>query len=392
MPEPAETWKPIKANRCKMTLRERWNRTMHFQDVDHIPNLEFGYWAQTLPEWHKQGLPESVNDEKSAYAYFGIEDWVRAPVSIGLFPGFEEKIIEETEQYTIWRDGARTVRKEVRDGIRSIPQYLEYGIKNRDDWKLFKERLDPTTPGRYPENWPELVEEYKHRDYPLNINTGSMIGTPRNWIGFEHIGLLAYDDPALLEEIIETLCVCVCETIKPALEQVRFDFGAGWEDICFKSGPILSPKMFDRWIVPRYKRITDLCHEHGMDVIWTDCDGNIMPILDQFLAGGINCMFPLEVAGGTDPVAIREKYGRRVLLHGGVDKMELGKGPKEIEKELLRLKPVVDDGGFIPHVDHRCPPTVSLENYKLYLRLKRDIFDAGDLVPHYEETMGSDLQ
>jgi uroporphyrinogen decarboxylase len=96
-------------------------------------------------------------------------------------------------------------------------------------------------------------------------------------------------------------------------------------------------------------------------------------------------MFPLEVAGGTDPVAIRQKYGRRVLLHGGVDKMPLREGPKAIEKELLRLKPVVDEGGFIPHVDHRVPADVPLENYKFYLKLKREIFNAGDLKPHYRE-------
>jgi uroporphyrinogen decarboxylase len=96
-------------------------------------------------------------------------------------------------------------------------------------------------------------------------------------------------------------------------------------------------------------------------------------------------MFPLEVAGGTDPVAIREKYGRKVLLHGGVDKMALLKGPKGIERELLRIRPVVEEGGFVPHVDHRCPADVTLENYKFYLKLKRQMFSAGDLKPHYKE-------
>ena len=210
------------------------------------------------------------------------------------------------------------------------------------------------------------------------------MGKPRNWIGFENLALMVYDDRALLEEIIETCCVCVCETLKRALADVTFDFGAGWEDICFKNGPIVSPRTFEELVVPRYKRITDLLQAHGVDIIWTDCDGDLNLLMDQFLGGGINCMFPLEVAAGTDPVALREKYGRRVLLHGGMDKMALLKGPKAIEKELLRLKPVVDEGGFIPHVDHRCPADVTFENYKAYPKLKREIFNAGDLLPHYE--------
>jgi uroporphyrinogen decarboxylase len=161
--------------------------------------------------------------------------------------------------------------------------------------------------------------------------------------------------------------------------------GAGWEDICFNSGPIISPKMYDQFVTPRYKRITDILRKHGCDVIFTDCDGNITPIIDCFLKGGINCMFPCEVNGGSDPVAIREKWGPQVLIMGGVCKMRLAEGPKVIERELKRLEPVVREGGFIPHVDHRVPPSVSLENYKFYLKAKRAMFKAGYKAPQYDE-------
>jgi uroporphyrinogen decarboxylase len=382
----ASQWTPIPAGLSKMTLRERWVRTMHYQKADRLPMMEFGYWDETLPLWHEQGLPRTVKTEAQAYAYFGIEDWGDEGVNTdGLCPGFERETIEETEDYIIWRDEERTVKKESKKDIKTIPHFIDYGLKNREDWKLFKARLNPDTPGRFPADWEKRVKAFQTRDYPLCIHIGSLIGRPRNWAGFENIGVLAYDDPALFEEIIETICVCGCAVIERTLKDVTPDFGAGWEDICFKNGPIISPKMFDKWIVPRYKRITDLLLKHGVDVVWTDCDGNLMPILDQFLAGGINCMFPLEVAGGTDPVAIREKYGRRVLLQGGVDKIALLKGPKGIEQELLRLKPLVEEGGFVPHVDHRCPADVTLENYKFYLKLKRQMFNAGDLKPHYKE-------
>ena len=82
------------------------------------------------------------------------------------------------------------------------------------------------------------MKAFQTRDYPLCIHIGSLIGRPRNWAGFENIGVLAYDDPALFEEIIETICVCGCAMIERALKDVTPDFGAGWEDICFKNGPI----------------------------------------------------------------------------------------------------------------------------------------------------------
>lgn len=378
-------WRALPAKLSAMTLRERWNRTMHFEPVDRLPLMEFGYWAETLPAWHEQGLPEDVRTEADAYAYFGIEDWVVAPVAVGLYPGFAQAVIEEGDDYTIMRDHDGALRKEIRQGIKSIPSYLRFAIENAADWERMKPRMDPAAPGRYPADWEAQVRAWEERDFPLAITIGSMLGKPRNWIGFENTALMFYDDPGLVEDIIETCCVCVCGTIERALREVRFDFAAGWEDVCFKNGPIISPQMFEKYVVPRYRRITDLLHAHGVDVVWTDCDGDINPLADCFLAGGINCMFPLEVAAGTNPVALRERYGKEMLLHGGVDKMALRAGPKAIEEELLRLKPAVDEGGFIPHVDHRCPSDVSLANYKFYLKLKREIFGAGDLRPHYAE-------
>ena len=59
-------------------------------------------------------------------------------------------MVEETDEYIIWRDGERALKKESKKDIKTIPHFIEYGLKSREDWKLFKARLDPATPGRYP--------------------------------------------------------------------------------------------------------------------------------------------------------------------------------------------------------------------------------------------------
>lgn len=376
---------PGKAGR-PVTLRERFNRTLHYQKVDRIPFFEFGYWNETLPNWHKQGLPAEVDNEAKAYAYFGIENWGGFGVNIGLLPGFGTEVIEETDEFVIYRDGERALKQERKGIIRTIPHYLEYGLKNREDWELFKERLNPDDERRWPADWDARVKAANEATYPVSINIGSMIGIPRNWIGFEHIALMSYDDPELVDEIIETLCVLVCTVIERVLKEVNIDFGAGWEDICFNSGPLLSPAFFDEHIVPRYKRITDLLHLHDVDIAWTDCDGNILPIIPQFLAGGINCMFPIEVNAGSDPVLMRKTWGKELRMCGGFDKMAYFKGAAGIDAELARLKPVVDEGGFIPFCDHRVPANVPLDAYMWYLKRKRELYNAGELEPQYDES------
>jgi uroporphyrinogen decarboxylase len=136
--------------------------------------------------------------------------------------------------------------------------------------------------------------------------------------------------------------------------------------------------------VPRYQRITGLLARHGCHLAWTDCDGNIMPVVDSFLAGGINVMFPVEVNGGSDPVAMRRRWpGLR--MQGGFCKMRLAEGRTAIRAEFERLQPMVREGGFVPGVDHRVQADVGYDDYRFYLKLKRDLLGVGG-VPQYDES------
>ena len=63
-----------------------------------------------------------------------------------------------------------------------------------------------------------------------------------------------------------------------------------------------------------------------------------------------------------DVTAIRKKYGRNLRLWGGVDKRALTKGKAEIDAEIARHKWLIEDGGFVPMLDHSAPPDVPYEN------------------------------
>jgi len=369
-----------------MTHRERWVRTMHFQSVDHIPDEEFGYWDETFTVWHEQGLPREIDNNWIADRYFGFAPRSGVPVHLGLIPGFESKVLEETGRHRIIIDGTGVKSIIKKDGTSSIPKYLEFPIKDWDSWKAFQERLNPDTPGRLPDedDWTRLKEQYKNRDYPLGIGCGSLFGWIRDWMGFENVSIACAEEPDLIEDIMEHITVFVLKLIDRAVREVDLDFAAFWEDMAFNKGPIISPRMFKEWMVPRYKRITDFLKEHGVDVVYVDCDGNINQLVGLWLEGGVNCMFPLEIRGGSDPWPIREKYGRNVLLMGGVDKTKLAEGKEAIRQELKRIEKLVEMGGYIPHVDHRCPPNVSFENYLYYLKLKREMFGIPE-PPPWEE-------
>ena len=145
--------------------------------------------------------------------------------------------------------------------------------------------------------------------------------------------------------------------------------------MCYNGGPLMSPKHFKRFLVPHYRRIVDLLHRHGVDVIWVDCDGRIDKLLPLWLESGINCMFPMEVGTwGADPIRYRRVYGKELLMMGGFDKRILAGSKGEIEAEVHRLAPLVEEGGFIGFCDHRVPPDVPLENYWFYLETARRVW------------------
>lgn len=358
-----------------MNVRERFRAVTHFQPVDHVPDREFGYWDETIVRWHAEGLPFWVTDNGTADICFGFEPRPMVPVNAGLLPGFEARIVEETETHRIQVDATGVKSVVHKDGTSSIPKYLEFPLRDRETWERdFLPRLDACTPGRLPD-WQVVRQQHGERDVPLGITSGSLLGWIRNWAGFEGVSLMVYDDPGLVEEAIETVCRLTCAIIDSVPTDLDLDFAHGWEDICFNHGPIVSPDLFRRWMVPRYARITDLLRErHEIDVVVVDCDGNIDQLVPLWLEGGVNCMFPLEVASGTDPYELRRLYGDQVLLKGGVDKRALIAGKAAIDAEIARLEPLVRDGGYVPHVDHRVPPDVSFDNYLYYLTKKRQTF------------------
>lgn len=367
-----------------MTHRERWLRTMHFEPVDHVPDEEFGYWENTLTLWHEQGLPSEIDSLPKADVYFGFAPRREIPVRQSLLPAFELEVIDDSGKHTVIRDEHGATCEIHSSGQDTIPHFIDFLLKGREEWESeFRPRLDPQDPRRLPqpEQWERLQQEYATRDYPLGLGIGSLYGWMRDWMGFERAAMMVHDDRTLVEEIMERITEIVLRTIEWAAPQVEIDFGAGWEDMAFNAGPMISPAVFEELMVPRYKRITDLLRQHGCDIVYTDCDGNINKLVPLWLEAGVNCMFPVEVAAGTDPLALRDSYGKEVLLLGGVNKRALAQGKDGIQAELKRLEPAVKEGGWIPHVDHRVPPDVSFENYQYYLAMKRDLFGIPEPAP-----------
>jgi uroporphyrinogen decarboxylase len=355
-----------------MTDRERFHETMSFGSPDRVPHWEvIGYWTETIERWWDEGLPPDVH----LTAYFGLDRCQTVPTNTGLMPPFKDELISEDETTRVERGADGVLRRTLKKDHQSIPQFVGFPMRDRDSFRDFQKRMSPTSPARYPLYWDDYKRTVSGRDYPLGIHAGSIFGWLRNWMGIEDLALAIYDDRAWVQEMMEWVTDFSIELMRPALEQIPdLDCAFIWEDMCYRSGPLISPTHFKEMMVPQYKRITALLRKHGINIIMVDCDGNIDQLIPLWLEGGVNGVYPLEVAAGEDPVNLRKEYGKDLLMCGGIDKRELAKDRRAVEDEVMKKMPfLVKSGGWIPSIDHSVPPDVPLENYRRYIELLRGI-------------------
>jgi len=357
-----------------MTDRERFNAQMHYKPIDRCFNMEFGYWEENYREWDIF-VKNNIKSEGEANIFFNFDRYAMAGGSTWMSPPFEHKIISESGDKRILQNGDGLLAEVPADGHDTIPHYLKSSIETPDDWKKVKaERFRLDDPARIV-NIADLKKMFPDdRDYPVGVWSGSMIGQIRNMLTFEGLAYALYDYPEMVEDMVETCCLLVEHWLDQVLGHVQFDYAGGWEDICFKNGPIVSVPFFRDVVMPRYKRISQRLHKHGIYLWWIDCDGDVRPILKYFLEGGVNCMFPYEVAGCCHPAELLRDWGKDLRIMGGFDKMEMAKDKKAIDTYMESLIPLVERGGYIPFCDHRCPPNVSVENYLYYLDKKEKTF------------------
>ncbi len=383
-----------------MNSRERFLACMRFEAVDRAPNWETGYWVDTLKRWYEQGLPRPPKsptegllpgDEVKGEAFacrlrteprdYAVHEYLdldkgaeKVDCETGPCPPFETKILWEDEN---------TVRRQEPDGTvvvmgkrtASLPKIVEWPVKGIESWEQLKEeRFRLEMEGRLPPDWEQQLKRYKGRTWPLVIG-GPFLGvfsSLRTLFGFENLMYAFFDDPDLIRDVLSHLTELWLYIFENVFAQVQPDYAYYWEDMSYKAGPMVSPRIFRQFLLPVYQEINGFFAAHDIDIVLLDTDGDVWELVPLFLEGGVTGLYPFEVRAGMDVVEVRAEYPHLQML-GGIDKNALAQGPEAIDRELERVAPVVKTGGYVPAVDHYVPPNVSWDNFVYYRQQLRKI-------------------
>ena len=178
-----------------------------------------------------------------------------------------------------------------------------------------------------------------------------------------------YDDPVLIEDMVEFWTEHVATLITRGLEYITPDWVHISEDMAYKAFSMISPEMCRRFLLPCWRRWGDIIRGAGIRLYGVDSDGFIGELIPIWLEAGVNFCDPIEVAAHNDIVAFRKQFGREMAYRGGIDKRAMATGGAALRDEIGRIAPVIEDGGFIPSCDHGIPADVSWHNFVEYVKL-----------------------
>ena len=374
-----------------MNARERFLACMRFEPVDRLPNWEMGYWAGTLDRWHAEGLPRhpegpvglmpgdgvkgegfpwrrSEPRDRAVHHHLGLDEGLeKIDGEWGVWPPFDREILWEDEELVRRREPDGTVVT-VRKDSSTLPLVNSWPVGSREDWERLKaERLQIRIDGRLPADWDEQVRQYRDRTWPLILG-GPFLGvfsSLRTLMGFENLMYAFFDTPDLVHDILAHLTELWLALFEDVLAQTDVDAAYFWEDMSYKSGSMVSPRIFRAFLQPVYQRINAFFRAHGIDIILLDTDGAVWDLIPLFSESGVTGLYPFEVRAGMDVAAVRAAYPRLQMM-GGIDKTALVAGREAIDAELDRIAPILPLGGYIPGIDHYVHPEVPWEHFAYY--------------------------
>ena len=318
---------------------ERFRAVMDFQPVDRLPRWEWAmWWDETIARWHNEGLPQSLASSQvfEIAQYFGLDPYQQFWFST------TEATIEATQHHV--------------EGI----------VANMDDYRRVKPRLYPDHSAAIEAMRPWAARQ-SHGEAVVWATLEGWFWFPRTLMNIERLSYAFYDQPELVHAMNHDLTEFNLRLIRQMSKVCVPTFMTLAEDMSYNHGPMISQQVFDEFLAPYYRRLIAALDELNITLI-VDTDGDVTQLVPWLQGVGVAGVLPLERQAGVDGERLREQFPTLRMV-GHFNKLTMDKGEAAMRTEFERLAPLMKRGGFIPSVDHQTPPAVSIEQYRVYLRL-----------------------
>jgi hypothetical protein len=360
---------------------DRMRKTLRHEEADRVPVSDF-FWGDFLRRWRRE---YGLNEDADIYRYYDLDWRVTTPNMDPRIRPFE--ILSEDDQEVVVRTGFGALIRKRFD--RPMPAFLAFGTDSLerlealsfdDPWddRRFFSAGDNQIAGvgdgfeRHSPPWIDTVRQL-HPEFPVYGSVCEAHEMLWRIVGAENALLWMASEPERLGRQVERICAFAVELARAQIRAAGglLDGMVVWGDVAYKKGMLFSPAYWRRWFKPGVQAIVDVCHAHGLPVIYHGC-GNVSTIFADFIEIGVDAYNPLEAKAGLDVLALRRRYGHRIGFCGNMDVLEWACGSDEqVRASALRKLNAAKGGGYIFQSDHSVPGNIAPARYEFVLHLVR---------------------
>lgn len=349
-----------------MTSKERFSRMFQHKEADRVPIFD-SPWAGTIARWEREGMPQGMDWRD----YFGTDKV--STISIDITPRYEEKVLEETDDYRIVTSEWGVTMKQFKEQD-STPEFLDFTVTTPEAWEKAKTRM---TVSKDRIDWKRLEQDYAKWQQEGHWIEGMFwfgFDVTHSWtVGTETMLIAMIEEPEWVEDMFDTYLDRSIQHFNMIWDAgYRFDSIFWYDDMGYKNTPFFSNEMYRSLLQKYHKKAVAWAHDHGIYARLHSC-GDIMPLLPDIMDTGIDALNPIEIKAGMDVFKIKQDYGDRLVLHGGINAV-LWDDKEAIVEAIRQAVPVLkENGGYIFASDHSIPNSVSLENMQSIINTVKEV-------------------
>ncbi len=314
-----------------MNNRKRFHEAMHRGAPDRAPYFEEGIRDEVIEAWRKQGLPPDADLSR-------------------MFPS--------------------DPREEIVVDLDPLPKPEKWPM-SAGDLDGFEKSLDPFDPARFPEDWKDRPASWKEGDVVrmLRVHRGFFLTMGiRDWKRFMEVMDLLFDDPDIVKQCMKIQGDFAARLAERVLKDIDVDAAIFSEPIGGNDQSLMSPEMYEEFVLPSYEPLLDALRRSGVETIVFRTYANARVLIPSILKWGFTCLWACEVnIEAMDYVDLRREFGGDLGLIGGIDVDVLRRGKEAIRREVEEKAPALIEGGaYAPLADGRVREEVPYENYVYY--------------------------
>jgi hypothetical protein len=329
---------PEESRRGPMTERERFQRIIRGEAVDRPPLLDEGVREEVIENWHREGLPPG----QTHLEIFGLTPHERVGPDLTYVPSYFGRILD---------------------------------LSDRDYTSAFD-----VSARRFPPDWNETAKRLENRDHIVCIWASrglfQALGVG-DWPTLERALVGTIKEAARIRSRLEMYGDFCARMLGMTMRDVDPEFIYLSEPISDNEGPLISPAMFEEFMIPVYQKIITTATDYGCENILVSTYGNTTRLFPAMFQAGITMLWISEAAEAPelDYRNLRRQFGPLLGLIGGIPLSILrAKSTDQMRDRVQEIvAPLLQSGRYIPLAGGRIREEIPWTIYQRYREIMADM-------------------